>query len=109
MQDFREGPNPLRPYYIPPSIGIPADPITNATSGAAKSSTPGFSFSDLDYSDYIPDASQSFTGSLKGLLDQALWKYTSVVMAQPFEVAKLVLQVRVAQDDDDFVADHPRQ
>jgi hypothetical protein len=32
----------------------------------------------------------------KRLVDQAIWNYTSVVMAQPFEVAKIVLQCHAA-------------
>jgi fusion and transport protein UGO1 len=31
---------------------------------------------------------------IKELLDQAMYKYLSVLLAQPFEVAKIVLQVR---------------
>jgi fusion and transport protein UGO1 len=31
---------------------------------------------------------------IKELLDQAMYKYMSVLLAQPFEVAKTVLQVR---------------
>ena len=33
---------------------------------------------------------------LKGFVEQALWKYTSIFLAQPFEVVKTVLQVHVA-------------
>lgn len=99
MAESRYQPNPLRPYYVPPSIGRETQAIPNATS--AKSATsPGFSFPDLDYSEYIPEASPSVTGQAKSLLDKALWKYTSVVIAQPFEVAKLILQTRVAQEQD---------
>lgn len=29
-------------------------------------------------------------------MDQAIWKYTSVLLAQPFDVAKTILQVRIA-------------
>lgn len=32
----------------------------------------------------------------KRLVDQAIWNYTSVLLAQPFEVAKIVLQCRQA-------------
>ncbi|KAJ9617172.1 hypothetical protein H2200_000893 [Cladophialophora chaetospira] len=101
MQDSRHHvPNPLRPYYVPPSIG--ADALPNATSNASKptSSSSGFTFPDLDYSDYIPDGSPSLTGSIKSYIDQAFWKYATVVLGQPFEVAKLILQTRVAQDDE---------
>ena len=101
MQDPRQGVNPLRPYYIPPSIGDATASAANASARASKPSAgPGFTFPDIDYADYIPEASSSATTSVKRLLDEAVWKYTSVLMAQPFEVAKLILQVRVAQEDD---------
>ena len=102
MQAPSQGPNPLRPYYIPLSIGEAASQSINATAGTAKqpATSPSFSFPDLDYSDYIPEGSPSAVGSIKRLLDQAIWRYTSVVMAQPFEVAKVLLQVRVAQESD---------
>ena len=102
MQDSKHyAPNPLRPYYIPPSIGT--DPLPNATSSASKPATQGssFSFPNIDYSDYIPEASPSLTGSIKSFIDQALWKYTGVVLGQPFEVAKIILQARVAQDHEE--------
>jgi fusion and transport protein UGO1 len=105
MSTSREGPNPLRPYYIPPSIGPPPD-----VTAAAKSASHTFSnkngtaptyassardiFSDIDYSDYVPEGSLSTVDMIKELLDQALYKYMSVLLAQPFEVAKIVLQVR---------------
>jgi mitochondrial fusion and transport protein UGO1 len=94
-------PNPLRPYYIPPTIG--ADPSSNVAPNASKPGTQssGFTFPDIDYSDYIPEASPSLTGSIKSYIDQAFWKYTTVVLGQPFEVAKLILQTRVAQDDEE--------
>ncbi|EXJ93983.1 hypothetical protein A1O1_02376 [Capronia coronata CBS 617.96] len=107
MQDPRQVPNPLRPYYIPPSIGNETLPTT--TAGApTPHSTSTFTFPDIDYSDYISDASPSIPGSIKSLLDQALWKYTSVVIAQPFEVAKLILQARIAQDEEEEWAQEPK-
>lgn len=111
MSAPREGPNPLRPYYIPPSVGLSTDPTSHASaahsigskhvsSAAAAKATFGSSardiLSDLDYTDYLSDSSPSAMDILKRLVDQALWKYTSVLLAQPFEVAKTVLQVRVA-------------
>ena len=110
MQDSRQYvPNPLRPYYVPPSIGT--DPLPNATYGASKPSaqSAGFTFPDLDYSDYIPDASPSLTRSIKSYIDQAFWKYTTVILGQPFEVAKLILQTRVAQDDEEGDESRKRQ
>jgi fusion and transport protein UGO1 len=49
---------------------------------------------DLDYNGYLGDSSPSAVQAIKELLDELIWKYTSVLMAQPFEVAKTILQVR---------------
>ena len=96
------GPNPLRPYYRPPTLGISSDPIANTTASATSSTgaKPTFSFPDIDYSDYLLENSPSISDSLKDLVDKAIWKYSSVLMAQPFEVAKTILQVYVAEDPD---------
>lgn len=48
----------------------------------------------MDYTDYIPESSPSSSAIMKGLMEQAIWKYTSIFLAQPFEVAKTVLQVQ---------------
>ena len=105
MASTREGPNPLRPYYIPPSIGLPpettaaASPVSkpfNCNNGTAATyaSSAREIFSDIDYSGYVSEGSQSTLDMIKELLDQAMYKYISVLLAQPFEVAKTVLQVR---------------
>lgn len=110
MTDSRYQPNPLRPYYVPPTIGRETTVIPNATTTPPGAGTsPTFSFPDLDYSEYIPEASPSVTRQAKRLLDKAVWKYTSVLMAQPFEVAKLILQARVAQETDADDAFHDRR
>ncbi|KAK0720095.1 mitochondrial carrier domain-containing protein [Lasiosphaeris hirsuta] len=106
MANHSEGVNPLRPYYIPPSIGESPESLptpgpraftqSNATGNYA-SKARGM-FSDIDYKDYIADPSPSVIQTVRELLDELLWKYTSVMMAQPFEVAKTIMQVRV-QDD----------
>ncbi len=98
--------NPLRPYYIPPSIGGPPDPIpTPGPNPFPQGSATGKYaskareiFRDIDYKDYISEPSPSLVTSVKDLVDELLWKYTSVLMAQPFEVAKTILQVH-SQDD----------
>ena len=104
MATPREGPNPLRPYYVPPSIGAPSNAAPNVTSPgvprAGAGSASSFSFPNLDYSEYISDASPSAAASVKSLLDKAVWKYATVLLAQPFEVAKLILQVHVAEHDE---------
>ncbi|KAJ4293458.1 hypothetical protein N0V90_008741 [Kalmusia sp. IMI 367209] len=107
MATSRDAPNPLRPYYIPPSIGLPPEQPQNSSSPAPSysSRTPKPSFgsqardilSDLDYDSYFPDSSPTVAEHAKKLLDQALWNYTSVLLAQPFEVAKTLLQVHQAQ------------
>lgn len=107
------GVNPLRPYYIPPSIGPPADhhgnphhhaapspspkPLSNNggnTTGAHYASKARDMFADIDYKEYISEPSPSAVQTLKELLDESLWKYMSVLMAQPFEVSRTILQVR---------------
>lgn len=96
MSTPRDGPNPLRPYYIPPSIGFgnDIDPIAKNVSSPSYTSSARDIFSDIDYTDYVSDSSSSTLASLRTLLDQAMYKYTSVLLAQPFEVAKTILQVR---------------
>ena len=108
MATSREGPNPLRPYYIPPSVGSPTDASQNVSHAASLGSKyPSTStnslgssarniLADMDYSGYISNSSPSATGVMRNLLEQAIWKYSSVFLAQPFEVAKTVLQVQVA-------------
>ncbi|OTA99061.1 hypothetical protein M426DRAFT_325466 [Hypoxylon sp. CI-4A] len=108
MSTTREGINPLRPYYIPPSIGeqagsLPSQPNPfsqgNATNPSNKyASRARDIFSDIDYKDHLDDLSPSTVQSIKSFVDELLWKYSSVLMAQPFEVAKTILQVRL-QDD----------
>lgn len=105
MSTHREGPNPLRPYYIPPSVGPPADSLPHGTAAPnisskyAPTSTSSFGtsarniLSDMDYSD--PNSSPSPPDVIKRLIEQAMWKYTSVFLAQPFEVTKTILQVQV--------------
>ncbi|KAF2865702.1 mitochondrial carrier domain-containing protein [Massariosphaeria phaeospora] len=103
MATSRDAPNPLRPYYIPPSIGLPPDTPHNHTS-SARSSKPGPSFgsqardilSDIDYDSYFDNSSPGVTQQARRIFDQALWNYTSVLLAQPFEVAKTILQVHLA-------------
>ena len=110
MASVKDGVNPLRPYYIPPSIGEPSDTATSASPGprafqhvTANGTTKYASkardiFNDIDYKDYLSEPSPSAVQTVKDFVDELLWKYTSVLMAQPFEVAKTLLQVRL-QDD----------
>ncbi|KAJ4148097.1 hypothetical protein LMH87_002584 [Akanthomyces muscarius] len=115
MTSHGDGVNPLRPYYIRPSIGERAEPAApgpkafssasarnaTTTSSAAVATTPSRyaskardMFGDLDYNGYMDEDAPSMARSAKELLDDLVWKYTSVLMAQPFEVAKTILQAR---------------
>lgn len=93
-------PNPLRPYYIPPAhdyltgklsspSSLPsASSIPNSTSvPAVSSSSFSAALSDLDYFE-----SPSVTDVVKGMIDTAIMRYTSVIVLQPFKVAKTVMQ-----------------
>lgn len=115
MATSRDSPNPLRPYYIPPSIGLPADPVPNAAPRPSPSAKPSASppkpsfgsqardiLSDLDYGVDLSlgDGSPTVAEMAKKLLDQAVWNYTSVLFAQPFEVAKTVLQLHLPAQPD---------
>ncbi|KAL2269011.1 hypothetical protein VTJ83DRAFT_3857 [Remersonia thermophila] len=102
-----DGVNPLRPYYIPPSIREAPEPLPTPGPKPFAAQPPPAGryatkardiFSDLDYKDYIAEPSPSVVQTVKELLDDLLWKYMSVLMAQPFEVAKTIMQIR-AQDD----------
>lgn len=102
MSTSREGPNPLRPYYRPPSIGIPQDTPGTTSSGThglgpknGSAASYASSARDMfDYSDYLSDSSPSSVEAVKKTLDDWFYKYFSILLSQPFDVAKTVLQVR---------------
>ncbi|CAF9903221.1 MAG: hypothetical protein GOMPHAMPRED_000139 [Gomphillus americanus] len=106
MVSIQDGPNPHRPYhnptsYIPPSIDAtvfpgPSTSKSRPAPGLNLSSSAREVISDLDYSDYLSDGSTSVLAIVKRLIDQGLWKYTSILLAQPFEVAKIILQIQDA-------------
>ena len=103
MSSSRDAPNPLRPYYVPPSIGIPPEQPANTSVPRPTGSRPSIGksakdfLSDFDYGGPLLDREGPSVGEVaKKLVDQALWKYTSVLLAQPFDVAKTILQVRHA-------------
>ncbi|QDS69176.1 hypothetical protein FKW77_010576 [Venturia effusa] len=101
MSTSPDAPNPLRPYYFPPSIGLPPETPgpPRAAAGSSKTNFPSARhlFSDLDYENYLPERDGGGVADMtKRLVDQAIWNYTSVLLAQPFEVAKIVLQCHLA-------------
>lgn len=61
----------------------------------------------MDYKDYIPESSPSSTSFMQGLVEQAISKYISVFLAQPFEVAKIVLQVQAGIQTQKSLAKEP--
>ncbi|KUJ17564.1 mitochondrial carrier [Mollisia scopiformis] len=114
MSTSRDGPNPLRPYYKPPSIGISQDLPNTTSSGthglgprngsaASYASSARDIFSEMDYSDYLSDTSPSALESVRKQVDDWFYKYMSILLAQPFDVAKTILQIRCQALDDDPV------
>lgn len=51
-------------------------------------------FNDLDYADYLSENSPSSLESIHRQLNDWTSKYFGVLLAQPFDVAKTILQVR---------------
>ena len=103
----------MRPYYVPPSVGSPSDlhtyPSTASNIGSKNASitsaTNSFGSSarnilaEMNYKEYTSDTSLSNSEIGKQLVEQAIWKYTSIFLAQPLEVAKTVLQVQLLEGD----------
>ncbi|TFB04550.1 Mitochondrial fusion and transport protein ugo1 [Trichoderma ghanense] len=98
--------NPLRPYHRPPTIEERAEPVSipssnpfsggnsyDVASGAKYASKAKNMLNDLDYKELMSD-SPSVVESARELVDELIWKYMSVLLGQPFEVAKMILQVR---------------
>lgn len=56
-------------------------------------------FSDIDYSEYLSDTSPSAFDSSRKQIDEWFYRYMSILLSQPFDVAKTVLQVK-SQDVD---------
>ncbi|KAL6878917.1 mitochondrial carrier domain-containing protein [Trichoderma novae-zelandiae] len=99
--------NPLRPYHRPPTIEERAEPVSipssnpfsagnsyDVASGAKYASKAKNMLNDLDYKELISESSPSVVESARELVDELIWKYMSVLLGQPFEVAKMILQAR---------------
>ncbi|QUC20017.1 uncharacterized protein UV8b_04258 [Ustilaginoidea virens] len=110
----RDAVNPLRPYYRAPVIGETPDAVSassanqlgggGAASSARYASRARHVLADIDYKGYLDDSSPGMMQNVKELVDDLMWKYTSVLLAQPFEVAKTILQAR-DQDENAVLAD----
>ncbi|KAK9479858.1 mitochondrial carrier domain-containing protein [Lipomyces japonicus] len=102
--DSDSHPNPLRPYYNPPELtfhsGIPDLRSSSLSSqGLASFSNSNSSTGvraesfllDLDYADYLefPNVAEV----IRGVTNSVIMRYSSTFVAQPFEVAKMVIQV----------------
>lgn len=97
----REGINPLRPYYIPQtgltSATNTTPEVTSPSSAQVFGSTARDFMPDLDYADYL-DSSPSVADWIRDALNRALVRYSQVLVGQPFDVAKTILQVYVVSD-----------
>lgn len=109
MSNNQFTPNPLRPYYVPPAHDFLTGKLSTATSSsastlastsarnAAAAASPSYissatrdMLSDLDYSEYLE--TPSVTVIIRDMIDTAVMRYTSVLILQPFKVAKTVMQ-----------------
>ncbi|POS84864.1 hypothetical protein EPUL_002985 [Erysiphe pulchra] len=111
MTSTRDSHNPLRPYYKPPSIGI-SENVRGTTTfgtyglGPKNSSASSYAssarniFSEIDYNDYLSETSPSMYDSFKKQADELLYRYITVLLAQPFDVAKTILQVKFQGPDE---------
>ncbi|KAF3910009.1 hypothetical protein AA313_de0202919 [Arthrobotrys entomopaga] len=110
MSNNQFTPNPLRPYYVPPAHDFLTGKLSSATSSAASTlasssarnataaaASPSYissatrdMLSDLDYSEYLE--TPSVTVMIRDMIDTAMMRYTSVLILQPFKVAKTVMQ-----------------
>jgi fusion and transport protein UGO1 len=60
-------------------------------------------FSELDYWDYLSDNTPTALESIRRQVDEWFYKYTSILLSQPFDVAKLILQVRNHELEDESI------
>lgn len=99
--DASNSPNPLRPYYIPPTIGertnLPALPsgVPNATRVPSSGTSIPQGFSRFDYSDLVSDGATSAGEVAKRWLNGALMGYAGALLFQPFVVGTTILQVQL--------------
>ncbi|KAJ5908915.1 hypothetical protein N7495_001597 [Penicillium taxi] len=97
----REGVNPLRPYYIPQSglspVTAPTPGVPSPSSAVVFGSTARNLIPDIDYTDYL-ESSPSVSDWVREAVNNSLVRYSQVLIAQPFDVAKTILQVYVVPD-----------
>lgn len=101
---YAPSPNPLRPYYIPvtPTPFEATATVTPSSIPVSVSSLPKngggapSNFAILqDFQDYSADyleSPSSVSEAMRSFVEHAMLKYTSILISQPFEVAKTVLQ-----------------
>lgn len=94
----REGINPLRPYYIPQTGLTDTTPEVMSPSSAQVFGSSARDFMpDIDYADYL-ESSPSVADWIRDALNRAFVRYSRVLVGQPFDVAKTILQVYVVPD-----------
>lgn len=90
-------PNPLRPYYVPAASSAPipgSSPAQPAySSSGSLSSSARDLLPDLDIDVDFPGSASEAWQNTRTLVDALVYKYSSLLLAQPFDVAKILLQV----------------
>lgn len=79
---------------IPSSNPFSGGNSYDVASGAKYASKAKHMLNDLDYKGLVGEPSPSVVESARELVDELVWKYMSVLIGQPFEVAKMILQAR---------------
>lgn len=85
--DLSASPNPYRPYVVP------IDPSPSYITPSKSSSSPRDIFAEFDIPiEYLENP--EFSDLVSNLVNQGLSKYASVLIRQPFEIVKTIMQVQ---------------
>lgn len=94
-----------RPYVkvARPALRVAEIQQPSSPPPAASSIRDDLSSSWKKYEGYLEDETSALGGAQQ-VIDKLMWKYVSVLMAQPFEVAKVLLQVKLGDDPGNLAA-----
>lgn len=92
-----------RPYVKAARPAFRVAEVQPSSAPAASSIRDDLSSSWKKYEGYLEDETSALGGAQQ-VVDKLLWKYVSILMAQPFEVAKVLLQVKLGDDPGNLAA-----